>query len=555
VAVAQIIRTCNLFAALSLLTVTPAFASKDESRDVDRYFSARLAEIGNKNDIAVKGYAELLRNRADSEAVADRLFTTAIRQGDMVSALRAVRVQELRNQASAEAPLLLFADAFKRKNWTMANVAASELAAKGNFGFLAAIMKSGVNVAQNKPANLPMPNPDIDPYFAYFSLDQRVYLDLATGALPQAKDKLFGLSTIDDDFARDLIIRAAPIYAAAGDRVTAATLLQSKVERDYGAEIVKTTSKSPLAKLHPEEALAALYVRMGRTLLEQKNGEKALVFARVAQWLSPETSSVKLLLVQVLNDQGLNAAAISVVKTVEPSSPYWPRAVSAHVRLLLADKQQIAAVKLAKSASLSLPNSANLKLVAAQAYEETGDLKSASVCYQGLVNEADHARAGPQQRAVYRLFLGTIQDKAGDWPAARKTLEQARSIDPKNPFVLNYLGYTLLEKREDVNLGLQYVREAYALSPESNAIADSLGWGYFLTGDYVRAVPLLETAAKASGNDLAINEHLGDAYWLSGRFIEARYAWGIAAQTAAQSDSIRLITKIDVGLDHNVKVN
>ncbi len=552
---ARIIQTCNLLAGVALLVAGPVFASKDESRDIDRYFDARLAEIGNENAVAVKGYLELFRKQSDSEVLADRLFASAIRQGDMVSALRAVRVQELRNQVSAEAPLLLFADAFKRKNWTMANVTASELAAKSNFGFLASIMKSWVNVAQNKPADLPASNPDVDPYFAYFSLDQRVYLDLATGALPQAKDKLFGLSTIDDDFARDLIIRAAPIYAAMGDRVTAATLLQSKVERDYGTEIVKTTSKSPLATLRPEEALAALYVRMGRTLLEQKNGERALVFARVAQWFAPENVPTKLLLAQALKDQGLNAQSMAVINTVDPTSPYWPRAVSDQVKLLLANNQQEAAIKLARSAAQSFPNSANLQLVAAQAYEETGDLKSALVLYQHLVDEADKVRAGPQQRAIYRLFLGTVQDKSGDWAAARKTLDAAKAIDPKNPFILNYLGYSLLEKREDVTLGLQYVRDAYALSPESKAIADSLGWGYFLSGDYVRAVPLLETAAKVSGNDLTINEHLGDAYWLSGRFIDARYAWSIAAQTATEADGRRLARKIDIGLEPVIKTD
>ncbi len=552
---APIIRTCKLFAGAALLIGTPAFASKDETRDVDRYFDARLAEIENDNSVAVKGYLELFRKQSDSEVLADRLFASAIRQGDMESALRAVRVQELRNQASAEAPLLLFADAFKRKNWAMANVAASELAAKSNFAFMTPIMKAWVNVAQGKAANLPAPNPDVDPYFAYFSIDQRVYFDLASGALPQAKDKLLGLATVDDDFARDLVIRAAPIYAAQGDRVTAATLLQARAERSYGNEIVKSTSKSPLATLRAEEALAALHVRMGRTLLEQKNGERALVFARVATWLAPDSAPAKLLLAQALKDQGLPKSSLSVMESIAPSSPYWPRAVSDRVRLLLSESRSSEAVKLAKSSSQSLPGSANLQLVAAQAYEESGDLKSAATAYQSLIEEADKARATAQQRAVYRLFLGTVQDKSGDWAAARETLEQARTLDPKNPFILNYLGYTLLERREDVSVGLAHVRDAYALSPESKAIADSLGWGYFLTGDYSRAVPLLETAAKASGNDLTINEHLGDAYWLSGRFIEARYAWRIAAQTAIDADSKRLAMKIDVGLDRPVKAD
>jgi Flp pilus assembly protein TadD len=175
-------------------------------------------------------------------------------------------------------------------------------------------------------------------------------------------------------------------------------------------------------------------------------------------------------------------------------------------------------------------------------------MKKPALAYSNLVNEADSARATPQQRAIYRMFLATVQDKMNDWPSARKLLEEAKAIDPKNPFILNYLGYTMLDRREDVQLGLEYVRTAFKLSPESAAIADSLGWGYFLTGDYERSVPLLETAVKTSGNDMTMNEHLGDAYWLSGRFIDARYAWRIASQNATDADLKRLSGKIDLGL-------
>ena len=58
----------------------------------------------------------------------------------------------------------------------------------------------------------------------------------------------------------------------------------------------------------------------------------------------------------------------------------------------------------------------------------------------------------------------------------------------------------------------------------------------------------LETAAKAAGNDRAINEHLGDAYWQIGRLLDARYAWGVASQTAEGDAAIRLAGKVDTGL-------
>jgi Flp pilus assembly protein TadD len=548
VAVVLTIRICKLFGTAALIAAAPAFAASDASSDLDRYVDARLAEIGNKDETALKGYLNLFKKQADSEVLADRLFSAAIREGDMPSALRAVRAQELRNQTSSEAPLILFADAFRRKNWTMANVATSELAAKSNFGFMAPILKEWVSVAQGNAPKLQAPDPKVDPYFAYFSIDQRVYLDLASGNLSQARGGFGALAGLDDDFSRDLAISAAPVFAANNDRVTAASLLQSAVERDYGEALVKTTKGDPAAKMLPETALAALHIRVARTLLDQNYGDKALVFARIATWLAPSSDPAKLLLAQALDNQELPDRALATLKTVPSTSSYWPRAVSDQVRLLMKTKQPTQALSLAVSANKARPNSGNLSLVAAQTYEETGDLKSAALAYSNLVNEADSARATPQQRAIYRMFLATVQDKMNDWPSARKLLEEAKAIDPKNPFILNYLGYTMLDRREDVQLGLEYVRTAFKLSPESAAIADSLGWGYFLTGDYERSVPLLETAVKTSGNDMTMNEHLGDAYWLSGRFIDARYAWRIASQNATDADLKRLSGKIDLGL-------
>ncbi len=551
---ARIIPICKrLGLAFALLAASPAWAATDSNADVDRYFGARLAEIDNRQDIALKGYLGLFRKQADSEVLADRIFTSAIRSGDMVSALQAVRAQELRNAASPEAPLLLFADAYRRKNWAMANVAASELQARSNFAFMAPILKEWVNVAQGKAPKLAAPDAKVDPYFAYFSIDQRVYLALAAGQMDVAKSGFGALGNIDDDFARDLAIKAAPVFAANGDRVFAATILQSAVERDYGEALVKTAKNEPAAKLTPEDAIAALHLRVARTLLQQKNGEKALIFARIALWLAPKNDAAKLVLSQVLNDQGVTAPAIASLGEIAPASPYWPRAMNDKVRLLLTNNQQTEAVGIAQKARVLRPKSGNLALLVAQAFEATGDLKSAATAYSVLVKDADDARATSQQRALYRLFLATVQDKSGDWAMARKTLEQAQSIEPKNPFILNYLGYGLLERREDVPQALDYVKTAFKLAPESMAIADSLGWGYFLNGDYARALPLLESAVKTAGNDMTINEHLGDTYWLSGRFTDARYAWNVAAQTAMNDDALRLKGKIDLGLNsaHN----
>ena len=86
------------------------------------------------------------------------------------------------------------------------------------------------------------------------------------------------------------------------------------------------------------------------------------------------------------------------------------------------------------------------------------------------------------------------------------------------------------------------------LRPDDPAITDSLGWAHYLRGDVAAAVPLLEKAAAGDPTEPTINEHLGDAYWTSGRLYEARYAWRAALVTAEEKDHKRLDSKIDIGL-------
>jgi Flp pilus assembly protein TadD len=62
-------------------------------------------------------------------------------------------------------------------------------------------------------------------------------------------------------------------------------------------------------------------------------------------------------------------------------------------------------------------------------------------------------------------------------------------------------------------------------NPRNGAMIDSLGWAYFRMGDYRNAVDFLERAVTLEPADPDINDHLGDAYWMVGRQIEARFQW------------------------------
>ncbi len=537
-----IIRICKpgLVAAL-LAAAAPASAKTEDA--VSQYANARLAEIGKSDEIAVKAYLKLYRDAPDSEILADRLFESAVRSGDMPTAVRAARAMELRNGGSAETALLLFADAFRTKNWAMANVAAEEVSQGGNFAFMAPMLKSWVRLAQGKPADLPEADEAADAFFAYYSGDQRIYMQLAAGEVSAARFGLRAMASQQGDYVRDLLLTSADVVAANGDKAFADALLRTV----WGGEDIAIARKAA-ARLSPGEGLAALYRRVGASLVEQDVPEQGLLLARIADWIAPQTDATRIGLGRALEANGLSDKAMVQFASISPDSPYAIPATEAQIGLLTEQGRKADALAIAKEAGRQAPNSVAMKLLQARTQEAVGDLTAAIAIYRQLASASESANISPRQQASYRLLLASALDQSGDWPGAQAELEKALVVEPNNAQVLNYLGYSMLERGGDRERATDMVKRAHAMNPTSSAITDSLGWAYFLRGDLRQALPLLEQAAKAAGNDAAINEHLGDAYWAAGRRRDARYAWNVARQAAEGDALARLAGKIDTGV-------
>lgn len=536
-----IIQICRLSMVAAVLA-SPAAATAPSEDLIGRYASARVAEISEQDAIALSGYLKLYKQVPESEILADRLFDSAIRSGDMTTAVRAARAKELRNSGNSETVLLLFADAWRSKNWEIADLAAEQLSASGNLGFMSPMLKSWVRVAQGKSPDLPEADADADSFFAYYSADQRIYLDLASGQFAKAKLGLRGITTQQGEHVRDVMIAGAETLAGKdGDQAFAEALMRSAIGTTSGLPARST-------KLPAERGLSALYARIALALIEQDMPKEGLVLARVGDWIAPMQTNAGLTLAKALQANGMTGEALNVLRQQPATSPYRLAALESRIDLLIAAKNIGEANAAIAEAAKASPKSVAIKLLYARVQEAAGNMPLVISTYREMTDAPEFAQLPPRQQASYRLQLASALDRSGDWPSAKGELEKLLTVDPNNAQALNYLGYSLLERGGERDKATEMVKLAYALEPTSSAITDSLGWAYFLQGDAKKALPLLEKAAKAAGSDTAINEHLGDAYWTLGRRRDARYAWNVAAQTTGGEVAQRLALKIDIGL-------
>ena len=145
--------------------------------------------------------------------------------------------------------------------------------------------------------------------------------------------------------------------------------------------------------------------------------------------------------------------------------------------------------------------------------------------------------------------------RGGNWDGSEADFRAALELNPEQPQVLNYLGYSLVEQQRNLDEALDMIERAVAASPDSGYIVDSLGWVLYRLGRYDEAVEQMERAVELEPVDPVVNGLLGDVYWAVGRTREAEFQWRRALSFVdmtdgdSEADPERMRRKPEVGLD------
>jgi Flp pilus assembly protein TadD len=219
----------------------------------------------------------------------------------------------------------------------------------------------------------------------------------------------------------------------------------------------------------------------------------------------------------VMASSGDAEAARAAYSRPKPGSPEFSTAQAKLAWTYEQADDHATALKLARAAAAGGDSDARLTLAdllrANEQYGEAADLLT------GLIKETKT----PDWRLYYAR--GVTLEKLGRWPEAEADLQAALKQRPNEPELLNYLGYSWIDRGERLKEAMAMVEKAVLANPRSGAMVDSLGWAYYRQGDYKTAVQKLEQAVELEAGDPEINNHLGDAYWRVGRKDEALFQW------------------------------
>jgi Flp pilus assembly protein TadD len=150
---------------------------------------------------------------------------------------------------------------------------------------------------------------------------------------------------------------------------------------------------------------------------------------------------------------------------------------------------------------------------------------------------------------VTYYYRGICEERSKQWNKAEADMRKALELQPEQPHVLNYLGYSWIDQGVNLDEGMKMIKRAVEQRPDDGYIVDSLGWAYYRIGNFEDAVKHLERAIDLKPEDPTINDHLGDAYWRVGRTLEAKFQWAHARDLKPEPDELpKIEAKINNGL-------
>ncbi len=335
-----------------------------------------------------------------------------------------------------------------------------------------------------------------------------------------------------------------------------------QIETGRGLDDGPLDVNEAFARSLSDYSLALSYQRLIRSAFvgERVRGfdDTKSAFDQLALLIDPGNADLRLSIVGDFYDETLFDAAIHLARTAPEQT--------AGLKLAEAQSQ----VRLGKVAAARKALDAAIKL--AEGDEELGTYSSAMMIYALLddqkkatdlaerapdlaVTDAERAGAHSTSAAIYSQF-GQFDEALLHARAARKyddthdrrmalanALAEANEVDealrlirtealarPNDPYMLNTLGYFLVEHTDRFTEAYRVLARANSLAPADPYISDSYGWARFKLGDLEGARRYIEQSRSelAPNTHWEIEDHLGDIYWHLDRKEEARAAWQAA---------------------------
>ena len=291
-------------------------------------------------------------------------------------------------------------------------------------------------------------------------------------------------------------------------------------QKDYDIKNISSNLEILNPVLTQKDGLAEVFYNISSWYYQKDLYKFSIFFGKLSLRLRKDFNAMRLLLASSFELIDLENNADEIVSQVNTKNPYYMKFLKLRVSLNDEIKKKNKIKPLLEELIKNHPKNWELKILLADIYRTEKN-------YDGSINLYSQIIEDVFDENKWSIFYsrGIAYERSNKWEKAEEDLKMAMTLQPNDPYVINYLAYSWLDRKMNIDLALNLLEKAVELEPSDGYILDSLGWAHYLSNSYEKSVYFLEKAVSFLPNDPTLNDHLGDAYWKSGRYDEAQSQW------------------------------
>ncbi|WP_157955764.1 MULTISPECIES: tetratricopeptide repeat protein [Devosia] len=496
------------------------------------YMAGQQALKDLRTDEAARYFSDAAQADWDNPILVERAFVALATDGQIGKAASTARRMLELDPANELAELVVASEALKERRYDSAVRQLSQISQDSFSGITAGILRAWAMVGDNRGDDAQA----LMEQLGANGLDEFLVFHRALMA-EAAGDTELALELAARAFeAEPYVARMAEVYARmlanAGRFDEASDVLDAFESEGLTHPIIEIVRESIEAGRRPgvfaanvQIGAAEMFHGIGVALSRDGSSDLALVFLRLGVYLDPGADVISLALGQLLDIAGQHQAANQIYDAIPANSAMKPMAVVRVAQNLDTTGDRAEAIRRLNNIVATRPDDLDAVSVLGDLLRYDEDYLAAAEAYTKALEIT-----GGESPADWRFYYvrGIAYERAKEWPRAEADFLKALELNPDQPQVLNYLGYSWIDQDMHLVRALEMIEKAVAAQPQDGYIIDSLGWAFYKLDRMEEAVETLERAVMLLPNDPEINDHLGDAYWKVGRKLEARFQWNIA---------------------------
>ena len=539
------------FIIVTLLYQSTAYSKATDNNEFNHkylssYLSALLSYDNQNNDLALKYFNSSKDLLNEHDQFLKKYVFSLVADGQISKAIKYIQYSKNKNNSNFfEAKLLLVLDSLNKKNFVKTSKLLTNLKAfqqNDTYEFIIyETLKSYNKLFLDGIIESPNQN------FGKISLITTAFQNCYLNSNKTNSHFINLINSAEGDYSRYLFFYLTKLIenkdydsaiqiASTIDPLTS-DLLIAQTKKWIDQSNFKKFKKHFSCK-QEADILAEFFFLISNLYSSQGEYEKSNFFLNISNYLNPKFYfNLSLLAENYFVNSNFDLAKKVLEKFDEEDEIYNWYKIKKKAQIIAKQKNKNQSLKFVEKKLLEFKNpSTRIIFDMANMYKNYKKYEKAIEYYSIVLSQIEE-NSEAYADILYRR--GGSYERLGQYQKSDSDLLLSLEIIPEDPYVINYLAYSWLERNYKIQEAIQMLERAYEQKKSDPYIIDSIGWGYYLNGDYAKAEKYLKQAIQLMPNDPIVNDHYGDILWKLDRKLQARYFWESVLNFKTTEDDIK----------------